>query len=98
MEIKAVIIQTLAAIPSGKVAAYGQIAKMAGYPGYARYVGTVLKQLPSGSNIPWDRVVNAKGEISFAESSKEYLKQHQLLMSEGVVVNNGRVSMKIFGI
>ena len=52
-------------IPSGHVATYGQIAILAGLPGHARYVGTVLKNLPSQSRLPWHRVVNAKGCISF---------------------------------
>ena len=51
-------------IPEGKVATYGQIAKLIGYPNHARYIGRALSHLENNSNIPWHRVVNAKGKIS----------------------------------
>lgn len=51
-------------IPEGKVATYGQIAKLIGYPNHARYIGRALSQLENSSSIPWYRVVNAKGKIS----------------------------------
>jgi len=51
-------------IPKGKVATYGQIAKLIGYPNHARYIGRALSQLENNNNIPWYRVVNAKGKIS----------------------------------
>ena len=51
-------------IPIGKVATYGQIATLAGYPGQARQVGYALNTLPEDLDIPWQRVINAKGQIS----------------------------------
>ena len=51
-------------IPEGKVATYGQIAKLVGYPNHSRYIGRALSQLENGSKTPWHRVVNAKGKIS----------------------------------
>ena len=56
--------QVIALIPKGRVATYGQVAELAGFPGGARRVGRILSQLPSGSRIPWHRVVNASGGIS----------------------------------
>ena len=56
-------------IPKGKVAAYGQVALAAGLPGNARMVGKILSRLPEGSKIPWHRVVNAAGKISFPTDS-----------------------------
>ncbi|MGF1601357.1 MAG: MGMT family protein [Thermosynechococcaceae cyanobacterium] len=51
-------------IPQGQVATYGQIAVLLGRKGYARQVGYALFQIAPDADIPWHRVVNAKGEIS----------------------------------
>ena len=51
-------------IPRGRVATYGQVARLAGLPGQARLVGYALAALRDGSPVPWHRVVNAKGQIS----------------------------------
>lgn len=75
---------------------YGQVASMAGLPGYARYVGAVLKKLPMGSRLPWHRVINASGRISFPHGSEQYYRQKQLLEAEGIVFVNGRLSLQKF--
>ncbi len=51
-------------IPRGRVATYGQVARLANLPGQARLVGYALSALPDHSRIPWHRVVNARGQIS----------------------------------
>ena len=51
-------------IPRGRVATYGQVARLSGAPEHARLVGYALASLPEGSAIPWHRVVNARGEVS----------------------------------
>lgn len=86
--------QVVAAIPPGKVATYGQIAKLCGYPDHARYVGQTLKQLPKGTLLPWHRVINAKGQISFPMASEGYLVQRRRLEQEGVVFKGERVSLR----
>lgn len=58
------IYDTVRGIPPGRVATYGQIAELAGLPGQARLVGYALHGLPEGSDVPWHRVVNARGKIS----------------------------------
>ena len=80
-------------IPRGKVASYGQVASMADLPGYARYVGYVMKTLPSDTKLPWYRVVNSQGKISFAPGTSQYLRQKSLLEAEGIVFIDGRFSM-----
>jgi methylated-DNA-protein-cysteine methyltransferase related protein len=72
-------------IPKGWVATYGQVAAMAGLPRRARLVGTVLQNLDPASDIPWHRVVNAKGEVSYSLSRNggDALQQ-RLLEKEGV--------------
>jgi len=81
-------------IPKGRVATYGQVAGLAGLPGYARYVGTVLSKLPTGTKLPWHRVINSKGQISFPQGSEQYREQKNRLEQEGVVFLNGRVSFR----
>ncbi|MEO8580070.1 MAG: MGMT family protein [Gemmatimonadales bacterium] len=66
-------------IPRGRVATYGQVARIAGLPGQARLVGYALHALPAGSSVPWQRVVNAKGAISTPGD-----RQRRLIEAEGV--------------
>lgn len=84
-------------IPRGKVASYGQVAKLADLPGYARYVGYVMKNLPAGTKLPWYRVVNSQGRISFPRNSAQYQRQKKLLEKEGIVFIKGKFSMKQYG-
>ncbi|MGB5174415.1 MAG: MGMT family protein [Thermoanaerobaculia bacterium] len=85
----------VARVPSGKVATYGQIADLAELPGQARQVGYALHVLPTGSELPWHRVINARGEVSRrAELGWEGF-QRQLLEEEGVVFDSaGRVDLR----
>ena len=72
-------------IPLGWVATYGQVAAMAGIPRRARLVGRVLQRLDPGTKIPWHRVVNAKGEVSFSLSRNGGdILQRRLLEKEGI--------------
>lgn len=81
----AAICAVIRRIPKGWVATYGQVAAMAGLPRRARLVGHVLQNLDPASKIPWHRVVNAKGEVSYAASRNggDALQQ-RLLEKEGV--------------
>jgi methylated-DNA-protein-cysteine methyltransferase-like protein len=94
--LSAPIWQVVGAIPFGRVASYGQVATMAGLPGYARYVAKVLKALPEQSNLPWHRVIRAEGRIAFAPGSHQAIEQAALLVAEGVRVINNKVDMKAF--
>ena len=87
-----VIYTIIASIPKGCVASYGQVAALAGYPNNARLVGRLLKEMPKGSTIPWHRVVNSQGKISFAESCPQYHIQRERLITEGIVINQ-RINM-----
>lgn len=81
-------------IPSGRVATYGQVAALAGYPGQARQVGYALHSLPEGSDVPWQRVINARGEVSErSEGGWEHYQRH-LLEDEGVEFSeSGRIDL-----
>ncbi len=82
-------------IPRGRVATYGQIATIAGLDGHARQVGYALHDLPGGSDIPWHRVINARGEISPRSAGDSHELQRMLLEAEGVEFDlAGRVALK----
>ena len=84
-------------IPKGKVATYGQIAKLAGLPKHARHVGFALKNIADDTAVPWHRVINSQGEISLSkEDGLGENIQIVKLQSEGVVVLNGKVNLKLF--
>lgn len=86
-----IVYQIIASIPKGKVTSYGQIAKLAGYPNHARIVGNILKNLPSDTSLPWHRVINSQGKISFPQNSTAYNRQRLLLEKEGVSFKNSKV-------
>jgi methylated-DNA-protein-cysteine methyltransferase related protein len=79
-------------IPVGRVATYGQIAMLAQLvgPSGARQVGYALCALASGSDVPWHRVVNAKGELSPRADPDAVEFQLVLLESEGVAFDHRR--------
>lgn len=83
-------------IPKGWVATYGQIAAMAGLPRRARFVGRVLRELDPAAGIPWHRVVNARGEISYSASRDGGdARQRRLLEAEGVAFDTkGRFDLE----
>ncbi len=82
-------------IPRGRVATYGQIARLAKLPGQARLVGYALHALPAGKSIPWQRVVNAQGAISLP--SDHGSRQRRLLEREGVRFDaRGRIPLGSF--
>lgn len=92
------IYDAVARIPAGKVATYGQIARLAGLPGHARQVGYALAATPDGlDDLPWHRVINAQGEISLrAEPGYEGL-QRAMLDAEGILFDpRGRVALQRF--
>lgn len=85
-------------IPSGKVASYGQVAKLARLHRHARLVGYALFQLEEDTSIPWHRVVNAKGEISCSPAREQADRlQRVLLEAEGIVFNRQKIDLKQFG-
>lgn len=84
-------------VPRGRVATYGQIARLAGLPGHARQVGYALHALTSATAVPWQRVVNASGAISLRPMNGG-ISQRLLLEKEGVRFDaRGRISLEKFG-
>ena len=84
-------------IPYGKVATYGQIAAYLDSPRAARTVGWALHALPDGTDVPWHRVINAKGRISIDCFEHDPRLQHILLEEEGVVFDSkGYVDLRLY--
>ncbi len=91
------IYEAVKKIPSGHVATYGEIARMAGDKKMARAVGNALHKNPDPENIPCFRVVNAKGECSGSFAFGGPDAQAERLREDGVEVVEGRVDLKRYG-
>ncbi|MCB1177994.1 MAG: methylated-DNA--[protein]-cysteine S-methyltransferase [Leptospiraceae bacterium] len=87
-------------IPKGKVTSYGRVASLLGHPRAARAVGYALSSLKkeNETQIPWQRVINSKGKISFKGDTFRANLQRKLLEKEGIVFNHdGQIDFKRFG-
>ncbi|MEN8209821.1 MAG: MGMT family protein [Candidatus Fermentibacteria bacterium] len=84
-------------VPPGKVATYGQIARIAGRCS-ARNVGYAMSSVSSKSDVPWHRIINSRGKISVRSHGEECTVQSRILESEGIVFTITRtVDLEIFG-
>ena len=84
-------------IPRGKIASYGQVADLAGLHGHARQVGYALHATPDEVDIPWQRVLNAKGEISPRSDPMMEGVQQSMLEAEGIEFDlNGRIPLSLY--
>lgn len=79
------------------MATYGQIARLINQPRHARQVGYALAALPEEHEVPWHRIVNAKGEISARAKAGYEDYQRILLEEEGVEFSpGGRINLSLF--
>ncbi len=85
--------RVIARIPKGKVATYGQVAEVAGFPGSARQVAWALQT--QSRAIPWHRVLGAGGAIRIPGDSG--IEQRLRLKAEGVVFRGEKVDLTISG-
>ena len=84
-------------IPLGKVATYGMIASLSSRPKAARQVGYALASLPSERGVPWQRVVNSRGEISARTKPGYEDYQRILLEEEGIEFGlHGRIDLSLY--
>ena len=94
----AAVYRLVAQIPPGKVTTYGQVARWLGHPSAARAVGYALHALPAGSEVPWQRVINAAGRVSSRCDRHYEGVQRALLEAEGVRFDSyGSVDLQKFG-
>ncbi len=90
------VVRILKEIPPGRVVTYGQVARLAGSPRAARQVVRILHTMSEKHQLPWHRVVNAKGEIAVPDDESREL-QRMLLESEDVeFLRDGRVDLSVF--
>lgn len=87
-EHRAAILATLQAIPAGHVTSYGEVARRAGLPGYARFVCRVLRELPDRGRTPWWRVIRADGRLAMDADSHSGREQRRRLQAEGLAFRN----------
>ena len=89
--------QVVQGIPRGHVLTYGEVARLAGMSRAARRVGQAMRRAPRGMKLPWHRVVNAQGKISFPKDSNGFRRQKDLLEQEGIVFIEGRIDLERYG-
>ena len=77
------VIEILRSIPEGKVCTYGTIAIMAGHPNGVRQVTRIIHSMSRKHDLPWYRIVNARGLISLPRPYG-YAEQKARLQSEGI--------------
>lgn len=89
------LIAVVRRVPYGRVATYGMVSELAGYPGQPRLAGYALRH--ADDSVPWHRIVNARGEISPRARSDSVHLQRKLLEMEGIEFDErGRIELKRF--
>jgi methylated-DNA-protein-cysteine methyltransferase related protein len=92
------VIALVRKIPRGQVATYGQIAILAGRPQGARGVSWILNSCSKAYGLPWQRVINIKGKISFRPGTSDYRNQKDLLIKDGIhFTTDDVVSLERYG-
>ena len=90
------VIEIIKHIPPGKVMTYGQIGQLAGSPRGARQVVRILHSSSKKYNLPWHRVINAKGEIGLKQEGL-VSEQVLLLKSEGIeMTDQGKIDLDVY--
>lgn len=82
-------------IPAGKVATYGQLARMAGSPGAARAVGMCMMHNPDMSVVPCHRVVASDGKLTGYAYGDGIVTKKEKLLAEGVSFTGDRVNLAV---
>lgn len=90
------VIEIIKHIPPGKVMTYGQIGQLAGSPRGARQVVRILHSSSKKYNLPWHRVINAKGEIGLKQEGLAS-EQVLLLKREGIeMTDQGKIDLDVY--
>jgi methylated-DNA-protein-cysteine methyltransferase-like protein len=90
------VIDTIKSIPNGRVMTYGQVAETAGSKRGARQVVRILHTMGNAYDLPWHRIVNAKGEIALQDEESRYTQIHNL-QAEGIELDDaGRIDLERF--
>jgi O-6-methylguanine DNA methyltransferase len=84
-------------IPKGKVATYGQLARLAGNPKAARAVGMCMKTNPFAPEVPCHRVVASDGSLHGYSAGRGLPTKRIMLMDEGVFFKHEKVDLSRSG-
>ncbi len=87
-DFRTLVLAVVARIPKGRLASYGQVAALAGFPQRPRQVGMVLSGLPEGTKLPWHRVVNTRGYVPSRGRWWGAFEQIGRLRDEGIEVDD----------
>jgi methylated-DNA-protein-cysteine methyltransferase-like protein len=87
-DFRTLVLAVVAQIPEGKLASYGQVAALAGFPQRPRQVGMVLSGLSEGTTLPWHRVVNTRGYVPSRGRWWGAFEQIGRLRDEGIEVDD----------
>jgi methylated-DNA-protein-cysteine methyltransferase-like protein len=91
----ATVYEAVRRVPAGRVTTYGDVATVLGSPRVARHVGWALSALPTDTEVPWHRVINAKGMMSFRGDTWRGEEQRARLEGEGILFDGrGKVDLK----
>ncbi len=91
------VMKQIRQIPAGKIATYKQIAELAGKPQGSRGVAWILHSCSTTYKLPWHRVINSQGKISFDPKSSNFRLQRKRLEKEGVrFSDDGRVNLSLY--
>jgi len=93
MDFKEKVYELTKQIPRGRVATYGQLAKLAGHPKAARAVGVFMKINPNAPYVPCHRVVASNGKLTGYSAMGGVRKKKQMLIQEGVCFLGNKVDM-----
>lgn len=90
------VVEIIKGIPEGRVMTYGQIAECAGSPRGARQVVRILHSLSAKYDLPWHRVVNAKGEIAIQDEEARYMQQLYLTGENVEIRSDGSIDLETY--
>lgn len=98
MTFKEKVYEITMTIPKGKVATYGQIARLAGNPKASRAVGAIMKHNPFAPIVPCHRVVGAGGKLVGYTGGRGVSTKKEMLLAEAVVFVKNKVDLSLSGV
>lgn len=89
------VYELCSSIPQGKVATYGQLARLSGKPKAARVVGAFMRTNPDAPVVPCHRVVASDGSLTGYSAPGGIAKKKKMLIEEGVIFKKNKVDLNI---
>ena len=98
--VRAAIHAVVRRIPRGRVATYGQVAELAGFPGGARVAGATMKMSTKADRLPWQRVVGKRGNlgvIAIHDPIGAAIQRGRLEQERVEISDRGTIALARFG-